>query len=177
MSLSADIYSETELRHPRAGDPAGTTCRPGNFDTPPPYGDRQSLVRAVGRSDESYRQVDGGPAPGVAIEVASESDSFPGLNAKRYRYSRLRVPAYIITVDVGALDVIRCDDDLERWVDRPIPELGGIRLLVDDNPIVARTPDDRIVRDAGSLVGSLQQRTLALEAQLRAAGIEPVPST
>ena len=71
----------------------------------------------IGRSDKSYRQADGGPSPGVAIEVASESDSFPGLNAKRYRYSRLGVPAYIVTVDLGALDVIRCDDDLERWVD------------------------------------------------------------
>jgi hypothetical protein len=98
------------------------------------------------------------------------------LTAKTHRYRRLGVPLYVVTVDEDALDVVAHRDGPERWIGRPIPELGGLRIDANDESIVVVMPDGRVLHSAGDLVRHADRRVEVLEAQLRALGIEPTRS-
>ena len=136
--------------------------------------DVMTLPRGLVTADaKSYRQAVGGLLPGVAVEVASASDSFPAFHAKTNRYRALGVPVYIVIVDPGAVDVLRAGEAHERWVGRVIPELGNLSLDIDEGRIVARFPQGEVVWSAGTLLTKTIERVAALERQLRALGIDP----
>lgn len=137
---------------------------------------------------KSYQQSVDGPVPGVVVEVLSESDTFDNFHAKTSRYRRLGVVVYVVMVHPESVDVLRMQDtDYNRWIDRPIPELGDLRLDIDDGTIIVVTPDGTRLHRAGDLVTVTEQRAddaerrasdaerraAVLEAQLRALGIDP----
>jgi Uma2 family endonuclease len=133
-------------------------------------------IGIVQRGMKSYRQPSNGVSPGVAVEIASASDSVSAFTAKTHRYRRLGVPLYVVTVDIDALDVVVHRDGPERWIGRPIPELGGLRIDVNDDSIVVVMPDGLVLHTAGDLVRHADRRVEELEAQLRSLGIEPSPN-
>ena len=142
------------------------------------------------RRMKSYRQLPHGPQPGVAIEIASGSDSVTVFTAKTHRYRRLGITLYVVTVDANALDVIVHIDGPQRWIGRPIPELGGLRIDAVDEAIVVVMPDGSVLHSATDLAQhaeqraqhaeqraqNAEQRAVVLEAQLRALGIQPAPT-
>ncbi|MCP5027906.1 MAG: Uma2 family endonuclease [Actinomycetia bacterium] len=113
---------------------------------------------AVDESPRSYRQGADGASPTVVVEVPSESDSYAAFRAKALRYQGLGAVAYVVIVDSPSQTVLRLGlDDREpmTWIDRPLPELGGVRLVFDAGRLVLITPDgvraisdDDLVADA-----------------------------
>jgi hypothetical protein len=149
---------------------------------------------------KSYRQPDGGPLPGVVIEVPSNSDAVNSFLAKTSRCQRLGVVVYMVTVEDGFVGVVRMagvGTDYLHWTGRPIPELGNICVDVSDGEIVIRSSTNQVFRSAVDMIADANQRAAdanqraadanqraaeatnrvdALEAQLRALGAEPQPN-
>jgi Putative restriction endonuclease len=142
---------------------------------------------------KSYRQPDGGPLPGVVIEVPSNSDAVNSFLAKTSRCQRLGVVVYMVTVEDGFVGVVRMagvGTDYLHWTGRPIPELGNICVDVSDGEIVIRSATNQVFRRAVDMIADANQRATdadqrateatnraeALEAQLRALGAEPEPN-
>jgi hypothetical protein len=138
---------------------------------------------ALSDGAKSYRQSPGRPDPGVVVEVASATDTYSGFLAKAQRYKRLGVTVYNVTIDADALGVTRFGGDTADyldWTGRPIPEFGNLRIGVGEGAIIVITPDNRELRRVDDLVTLLErrashfeQRAAAMEAQLRALGLEP----
>jgi len=141
---------------------------------------------AVEASPRSYRQAQpDGEAPIVVVEVPSDGDSFAAFRAKAFRYRDLGSVAYIVVVDGPRHTVLRLGPDNTEpvlWIDKPIPELGGLSLGFDDKTLVVTTPTGAQAASADGLLAIAEQRAEAergrvevLEAQLRALGAEPQP--
>jgi Uma2 family endonuclease len=132
---------------------------------------------------KSYQQPADGPVPGVVVEVLSESDTFENFHAKTGRYRRLGVVVYAVFVQPESVDVLRLSDTgYTRWIDRPVSELGDLRIDIYEGSIVVVMPDGARLHKAGDLVTitemravRAEQRAAALEAQLRSLGIDPAP--
>ncbi len=140
-------------------------------------------AEAVEPRPRSYRQDRrGGPPPDVVVEIPSETDSFVSLRTKARRYQRLGTTLYVVTVDDGDVDVLRLgvdDREFVPWMGREIPELGGLRLDAVDDTLTATLPDgttattdDELVAAARRAEDAARLRVGALEAQLRALGVE-----
>ncbi len=156
-----------------------------------------------GDSLNSYRQdKTGGPPAVVVVELPSESDGYNSLRTKLARYAELGTTAYVVGVDESQTieRFAPSPKEAEAWItaegwnDRPIPELGGLRLRFDDGQLTVIMPDgttarsdhqlvDRARQQADELeqrlfrleqqVAAYEQRAAGLEQQLREAGIEP----
>lgn len=127
------------------------------------------------RGKKSYRPTEHDPLPLVVVEVPSDSDSFGSFRLKVARYRRLGVLAYAVSVE-GAPEVLRSEpgDPVDHpWSDRPIPELGGIAVGVDDLGVYVRTPVGLVARTPTELTAlmlqSFRAQAEAAEAQVRAA--------
>ncbi len=147
---------------------------------------------ATERFPTSYRQDQtGGPVPAAVVEIPSENDSFSSFRSKAVRYQRLGAVVYLVVVDGAGQAVLRLgpgDREPQAWADRPIGELGGIRLAFAAGELVATTPDGlRATGDRGLLdaiearsaaaseerAEAAEERAEALARQLRALGVEP----
>lgn len=135
-----------------------------------------------GEPVKSYRQdKTDGPPPVVVLEVPSDTDTFTSLRAKAHRYLELGVPVYIVAIDapvVDRLDPVR--PGIENWIDKPMAELGGLRMTFEDGEIAVVLPDQTVATsDHGILAATkerlhaAEQRAAALEQRLRDAGINP----
>lgn len=145
-------------------------------------------IGALTPSAKSYQQPTNGPLPGVVVEVVSASDSFTGFLAKTNRYHRLGLAAYIVTIDPDVHGVMRLagggGGGYQEWTGRPVPELADLRIDVLDGTVVVSLPDGRTFHSAGQMLGEAdaraeraERRAAALEAQLRALGVDPAAST
>ncbi len=132
---------------------------------------------AIEAEPKSYRQDRGdGPPPIAVVEVPSDSDSFASLLAKAQRYQSLDTVTYLVVIDTPTPTVLRLapgDGEPRNWVDRPMPELGGVRLVVDGGQLGLITPTGvRAGSDADLVVGeaavraAAEQRIAELERQL-----------
>lgn len=135
-----------------------------------------------GEPVKSYRQdKTGGPPPVVVVEVPSDTDTFTSLRAKAHRYLALGVPVYIVAIDEPVVD--RLDPDrpgIENWIDKPIPELGGLQLTFEDGEVavvlpdqIVATSDHEILAATKDRLHAAEQRAAELEQRLREAGIDP----
>lgn len=137
---------------------------------------------------KSYKQTDPAfPLPGVAVEVASETDSWASMHDKLSRYRSLNVMAYVVTLaPTSRIERFSPDSRVsEDWEAKPIPELGGQRLSFDgEGELVVTLPDGSCGRSNDELAASVasaqvaradhaEERIAQLEAQLRALGAEP----
>ncbi len=151
---------------------------------------------------KSYKQTDPAfPLPGVALEVASETDSWASMHDKLSRYRSLNVMAYVVTLTpTSRVERFSPDSKVsEDWEAKPIPELGGQRVSFDDEgELVVTLPDGSSGRSNDELAASMasahvvradqaqaqadeaqtqadeaKARVAQLEAQLRALGAEP----
>ena len=144
---------------------------------------------AVEASPRSYRQdKTGGPAPIAVVEVPSASDSFVSFRAKAFRLQRLGTVVYLVVPEAPGQAVLRLgpgDREPQPWTDRPIGELGGIRLGFDGGELVAETPaglrgtsDADLFARAEQRAADSEQRAAVLEeraAAWRSAGVRSVP--
>lgn len=146
---------------------------------------------------KSYRQDrTEGPPPVVVVEVPSASDGFVAMLAKAGRCQQLGAVFHIVSVHEPR-SVLRFGPDdqpvpAERfearsWVDRPIPELGGLRIGFEGDDLVVELPDGtRATSDEALVVEARQRAALAedraadaerradsLARQLRDLGVEP----
>ncbi|MCP5025215.1 MAG: Uma2 family endonuclease [Actinomycetia bacterium] len=152
---------------------------------------------AVDESPRSYRQGADGASPTVVVEVPSESDSYAAFRAKALRYQGLGAVAYVVIVDSPSQTVLRLglgDREPVTWIDRPLPELGGVRLVFDAGRLVLITPeglravsDDDLVADAARRADDAarraddaerradkaEERAQALARQLELLGVDP----
>ncbi len=143
----------------------------------------------TGSLPKSYRQdLTDGPRPVVNIEVPSHHDRLLALMAKIERCRSLGVPVYLVTAE-GPPSVLRYDPNQaspESWVDRPIDELGGLKIsFVDDgdgppamevelpNGLRARTDHDLMRAYARQAESQARAELERLREQLRQHGIEP----
>lgn len=129
----------------------------------------------------SYRQGDlGGPPPLVVVEVPSESDGYSPFREKLRRYQRLGVTVYVIDHELtepAALRLAPEDAEPGPWLDRPCPELGGIRFAVNDGCLGVRRPDGTMVTSAEDFTRRRDQDAAtaehrAAEAERRMARLE-----
>jgi hypothetical protein len=99
---------------------------------------------AIEPNPTSYRQDrTDGPPPTVVVEVPSESDTFVSFRAKAFRYRALGTVAYLVVTASPHQAVLRLGPDHSEpqpWADRPIAELGDLRLGFHDGELVATTP-------------------------------------
>jgi hypothetical protein len=129
---------------------------------------------AVASWPKSYRQdQSSGPSPSVVVEVPSDSDGFASLRSKVGRCRRLGATVYLVVVTASPPEVLRLEADgeaEERWTDRPIPELGGLRIGFDEDALTVTTPDGLRATSDEDLTHQLDSR--AAEAEGRAAEAE-----
>jgi Uma2 family endonuclease len=146
---------------------------------------------AVEADPTSYRQdQSGGPPPLVVMEVPSPTDTFVQFRAKTFRYQELGTTVYLIVIGGSPEVVLRLgpeDSEPQAWTNRPVDELGGLRLGFDDGELVVTTPDGlRATSDGALLAQSMEraataedrataaeERAQALARQLEALGVEP----
>lgn len=146
---------------------------------------------AADRWPKSYRQDQtGGPTPSVVVEVPSSSDGFIPLRAKARRCRQLGAAVYLVVVADSPPEVLRLHPDgrgTEPWIDRPIPELGGLRIGFDDGALLVTSPDGlRVTSDeelaakletraeqAASRADRAETRADALAERLRSLGVDP----
>lgn len=131
----------------------------------------------------SYRQDQtGGPPPLAVVEVPSDSDTFESFLAKTQRYQSLGTVTYLVVPGTPRPAVLRFGADDGRpaapeprsWIGEPIDELGGFRLLVEDDEIVLVTPTGLRARSSGELLEDAERRIAELERQLaEGRGAEP----
>ena len=132
---------------------------------------------AVDDEPKSYRQDQrGGPPPAAVVEVPSDSDSFASLLAKAQRYQSLDTVTYLVVVDTPTPVVLRLapgDGEPHNWVDQPMPEFGGIRLVIDGGRLELITPggvraasDADLVRGEAAARAAAEQRIAELERRL-----------
>lgn len=151
----------------------------GAWVPPPDHGKGETL--------KSYRQdLTGGPAPAVAIEVPSVTDGFVSLLGKLDRCRKLGTIAYVVSTEAPR-SVLRWSpsdgehpDRSEDWLDRPIPELGWLRITFDDDHVVVTMPDGTRATSDVDLLAQTQQRAdqaenraAELERRLRDLGVDP----
>lgn len=120
---------------------------------------------AIEESPRSYRQPAGGPAPGVIVEVPSDSDGFGAFRAKAKRAQSLGSVVYIVVVDDPDQVVLRLGlDDAEpvEWTGRPAPEFGGIIIDVGEEGIVVELPTGERAASDGELLAIFAGRADAL---------------
>lgn len=144
----------------------------------------------------SYKQwEEGGIAPEFVIEVLSPGNRPAEMGAKAAMYLRYGVKEYVIyDPDHGALDVLvrdeagdwRAVEDANGWRS----ELTGVTFQLDGLALIAIRPDGKRFESYGELADRAEAseqraaeearqkeealaRAAALEAKLRAAGIEP----
>ena len=121
---------------------------------------------------KSYRQDQtDGPPPTAVVEVPSDSDTFTSLLAKAQRYRALGTVTYLVAIDTPEPTVLRLGpDDVEPryWVDQPMPELGGIRLVTHDGelPLALVTPSGIRATSDAELLGEAERRAEARIAEL-----------
>ncbi len=122
-----------------------------------------------GEPVKSYRQdKTGGPPPAVIVEVPSDTDSYSSLRTKAHRYLALGVPVYIVAVD-GSPIVDRLDPErpgIEDWLDKPIPELGGLRLTFEDGEVAVVLPDQIVASSDHEILSATKDRLVAAEARV-----------
>ena len=120
---------------------------------------------------KSYRQdKTGGPAPSVAVEIPSDTDTFASLRTKTSRCRRLGVTVYLVVIDSSPPEVLRLaadGHDDELWIDRPIPELGGLRIGFDDHGTLTVTaPDGLSITSEEDLADQLEARAETAESRV-----------
>lgn len=150
--------------------------------------DMMVLARAaIEELPRSYRQDQTkGPAAVVAVEIASDTDTFASLRAKARRYQRLGTTAYVVVLDHDQclLRLAAGDSELVTWTGRPMPELGDLRVEFDGEHPFVRLPDGTTAHTDADLVDHARQqaqgradaaegRAEALAARLRALGVDP----
>lgn len=139
-----------------------------------------ALVLPAGTLDDeacSHKQASlGGPGPSVVLEVPSQTDGYAEFREKLRRYRRLGVVCYVVELGRDGCTVERWRPDAvvaEDWLDRPIPELAGLVLTVDDGALAVRLDDGGVARSDLELLRRAEDRVAELEARLRALGVDP----
>lgn len=140
---------------------------------------------AIEATPKSYRQDQtGGPPPTVVVEIPSPTDSFVSFRAKAFRYRSLGTVTYVIVVG-GSNDVVLRlgpdDPEPQPWTDRPIDELGGLRLGFADGELVVTTPhglsatsdQELLEAEAQSRAATAEARAATLAERLRQLGVDP----
>ena len=115
---------------------------------------------------KSYRQDrTGGPSPVIVVEVPSDTDTYTSLRAKAHRCRALGVPVYIVTI-AGHQAVERLDPDRfgsEEWINKPIPELGGLQLTFHNGEIAVVLPNDVIATSDHDILAATKNQLAAAE--------------
>ena len=137
---------------------------------------------AVPDGTTSYRQIAaGGPAPAIVVEVVSDGNTLSNGLAKLRRYRALGVPAIVIDLDERIADRFETTGFSSSCLDRPIPELAGIRVIDDpEQGLLVEGLDGRRARRLDVASAELAARAEAeaaradrLAAALRALGHDP----
>ena len=89
-------------------------------------------ARFVPDGTTSYRQaIVGGPVPTFVAEVVSDGNDFGTGLAKLRRLRQLGVPALVVDLDRKTVELFEASGLPLSCLDRPFPELGGIRIVED----------------------------------------------
>ena len=136
---------------------------------------------AAGTAPRSYHQRSGDDPPAtVVVEVPSTSDDVLSFRAKAFRYQSLGTVVYLVLTDPPRPAVLRLgldDDEPVAWTNRPIDELGGIRISAAGEQLAVITPSGLRARSDQELLqqtrAEADARLAELEERLRSLGVDP----
>jgi hypothetical protein len=127
------------------------------------------ILRDGAPGERSYREPVGGPTPIAVVEVLSRSDAVPDFFRKHARYRALGVTCYSVLTDPGTCGVFRFaagSADAEDWTGRPIAELGGLAVEVENDSVVIVAPNGDRIYDDGDVAPLADQRADALRREV-----------